>query len=157
MRARKLLVLAVSTSLVSIIASLTPSEAGASEERRSGTILTIDQSDASTSTLVLRVGPWRWKDEDVVPGNVPLRIALEPATDVMIVRRAVSADSSGTVGALTRTPASLQAVTPGSFVTVTFSQTGLGLHADRVEVIPEPLALYPSPPAAPSALVVRPN
>jgi hypothetical protein len=153
--ARKVFGLAVSTVLVSIFTSLMPGEAGAGEERRSGTVLEVDQVGAATSTLVLRVGPWRLKDEDVVPGSVPLKIVLKPAIDVMIVTRASSAGSSGNDGALTRTRASVEAVRPGSFVTVIFSRIDLGLVADRVEVIPDPLALSLSPPTAPSALVVR--
>ena len=153
--ARNVFGLTVSTVLVSIFTSLMPGEAGAGEERRSGTVLEVHQVDAATSTLVLRVGPWRLKDADVVPGSVPLKILLKRAIDVMIVTRASSDDSSGNDGALTRTRASVETVQPGSFVTVTFSQTDLGLVADRVEVILDPLASHRSPPVAPSALVVR--
>ena len=152
--AGKLCMLAVSTTLISVIAS---GEVGATEERRSGTVLAIEALDHATSTLVLRVGPWRMKEEDVVLGNVPLRLTLNPSTEIVVVTRSASAGSNGPAGSLIETPANAEALESGLFVTVTFTQSGPALVADRVLVIAEPLTLYPTPPSAPSSLAVHPK
>ena len=156
-RAGKLCMLTVSTALVSVIATIIPGEVGATEERRSGTVLAIEALDHATSTLVLRVGPWRMKEEDVVPGNVPLRLTLNPSTEIVVVTRSASAGSNGAAGSLIETPANAEALESGLFVTVTFTQIGPTLVADRVLVIAEPLSLYPTPPSAPSSLAVHPK
>ena len=156
-RAGKMSILAVSATLMAVIASIIPSEAGAAEERRSGTILAIDRVDYAMGTLVLRVGPWRIKDEDVVPGSVPLRIMLNPSTEIFVVTRSASASSTGRAGNLVETSANAETLQSGVFVTVTFTLSGNELVADRVEVMAEPLSLYPAPPAAPSGLVVHPR
>ena len=155
--AGKLWMLTVSTALVSVIATIIPGEVEASEERRSGTVLAFDPLDPATSTLVLRVGPWRIKEEDVVPGNVPLRITLNPSTEIVVVTRTASAGSNGRAGDLIETSANAEALTSGVFVTVTFTQIGPELVADRVEVIAEPLSLHPTPPSAPAGLAVHPK
>ena len=154
---RKIGVLAAGTTLVSVIGSTIPGEAVATEERRSGTVLAIEQLDQATATLVLRVGPWRIKDEDVVPGNVPLNITLKPSTEILVVTRVATAGSNGKAGDLIKASASTELLKPGVFVTVTFTQSGPELVANSVEVMPDPLSLYPDPPAAPSSLAVHPK
>jgi len=149
--------LTIGATFVSVTASIIPGEAVAGEERRSGTVLAIEQLDQATATLVLRVGPWRIKDEDVVPGNVPLNITLKPSTEILVVTRAATAGSNGKAGDLIKASASTELLKPGVFVTVTFTQSGPELVANSVEVIPDPLSLYPDPPAAPSSLAVHPK
>jgi hypothetical protein len=153
------LLVALSATLITAFGSAMPEEAYAVDDSRTGTVLSIDQFEGSppSPAIVLSVGPWRLKDADRPPGSAPLRIKLKPTTDVQVVTRAKSADVSGRVGVLSRTPANMRAVQPGSYVTVTFAQSGTELTAERIEVMAEPLELYPAPPPAPSSLVIQPK
>jgi hypothetical protein len=151
------LVVALSATLVTSFGGAMPDKVYAAQDSRSGTVLSIDQFEGSAPALVLRVGPWRLKNADVPPGSAPLRIKVKSTTDVLVLTRARSADVSERVGVLSKTRANMQAVKPGSYVTVTFAQDGSDLTAERIEVLAEPLELYPAPPPAPSGLVIQPK
>ena len=153
----RVLVVTLSATLVTAFGGAMPDEGYAAQDSRSGTVLSIDQLEGSAPALVLRVGPWHLRDADVPPGGVPLRIKVKSTTDVQVLTRAKSADVSGRVGVLSKTRANMHAVKPGSYVTVTFAQDGSDLTAERIEVLAEPLELYPAPPSAPSGLVIEPK
>jgi len=153
----RVLVVALGATLVTVLCSAIPDGVYAVEDSRSGTVLSIDQSDGTSSALVLRVGPWLLKNAAMPPGSAPLRIKLKSTTDVLVVTRAKSADATGRVGVLSRSPANMEAVKPGSYVTVTFAKIGNELTAERIEVMAEPLELYPAPPPAPTGLVIQPK
>ena len=156
-RGETMVVVALSATMVTALGSAMPDEVCAVQDGRTGTVLSIDRLEGPAPALVLRVGPWRVKDADLPPGDIPLTITLRPTTDVLVVTRAKSADVSGRVAVLNRTRANLQAVQPGSYVTVTFAQNGTELTAERIEVMAEPLEMYHAPPPAPSGLVIRPT
>jgi len=150
-RSGKLIILALGAALTASF----PCSAGAVEER-AGTVVAVDQS---LGTLVLLVGPWRMKDEDVVPGNVPLTLRITPSTRIQLVPTAASSsvDTDRPVPTQTSTPSGSTALQPGVFAIVSFTPTGGELVAEEIDVIAEPLTLYPAPPAAPSAVEVSPR
>jgi len=130
-------------------ASTIPAQADAGE-RRSGAVVAVDRVDDG-AVVVLRVGPWRIKDEDVVPGNVPLLVKVDSSTEVWVLSRPV------TPGDVVATAADADAVEPGMYATVTFSVQGTDLVADRIDVTSDPGVFPKGRPSAPIGLIVQPK
>jgi len=142
-----LCLVAMSTAL----AAIAPGESGAAEERRSGTVLAIDHT---TAVLLLRVGPWRMKEQDAAAVS-PTRIALTPSTSVLLVNHASSAGANARPGDVVETSSDAEALRPGVFATVIFTQTGAELVALRIEVLADPLRPNRGPLPAPLNLTIQ--
>jgi hypothetical protein len=124
-------------------------------EERAGTVLAVDQA---AGRLVLLVGPWRMKEEDIVAGNLPLTMTLTPSTRIRVIPRAATAPKPTHEFVLAQASSEVGALKPGVFAIITFTPNGRELMAkDDVEVVADPMSLYPTPPAAPAAMAVRPQ
>jgi hypothetical protein len=134
-----------------MLASMAPHEVGAAEERLSGTVVEIDHT---TSTLLLRAGPWRMSPEEDAAA-IRISVAFTPKTQVLVVDHplTVSANPRGVV----TVSSEVEALGPGVFATVAVTRTANGLTAERIEVLADPLRGNPGPPAAPSNLTVQPR
>jgi len=150
------LLVGVAAVLGATIARAGDDQVGAGE-RRSGTILAIDREDREAVAVVLRVGPWRIRDEDAVPGNTPLRIAVRPSTEVRVLNRAAGAASPPRPEDIIASSVTPEVLEVGEYATVTFRRDGTELVADRIDLIPDPLGWNPNRPSAPGGLVVRPK
>ena len=134
-----------------MLASIAPREVGAVEERLSGTVVEIDHT---TSTLLLRVGPWRMSPEEDT-ASIRISVAFTPRTQVLVMGHPLTAraNSWDVVGVSSE----VAALRPGVFATVAVTKTANGLMAERIEVLADPLRGNPGPPAAPSNLTVQPR
>jgi hypothetical protein len=131
------------------LASITPREAVAAEERRSGTVVAVDRS---SSTLLLRVGPWRPGEPDATAPN-PERIALTPETSIVLAEHPGNASTWTAVKVSSET----EPLRPGAFATVIFTETATEWVAKRIEVIADPSRAARETLAPPSSLTIRPK
>ena len=134
-----------------MLAPIGAREVGAAEERLSGTAVEIDHT---TSTLLLRAGPWRMSPEENMAA-LRIRIALTPETRVLVLEHPVSVRANPR--SVVRVSSETEALRPGVFATVVVTRTGDRFVAEQVEVFTDPLGANPTPPRAPSNLTVRPN
>jgi hypothetical protein len=133
-----------------MLASIAPRGVGAAEERLSGTVVEIDHS---SSTLLLRAGPWQMSHEQDA-ASIRISITFTPGTRVLIVDQPLTAGANprGMVRV-----SEVEALAAGVFATVVVTKTANGFMAQRIEVLADPLRASPGPPPAPSNLTVQPR